>query len=59
MQEGSIFAKEVKPDISRAIVHLLQQEKSHSFTPGSKEEGKHFHNLGENEDIMAEGTAGG
>lgn len=57
MHEGSIFAKEVKPDISRDIVHPLQQEKrrqSHSFTPGSKEGGKHLHNSGESEEIMAE-----
>lgn len=59
MQQGSIFAKEVKPDICRDIAHLLQQEKSHSFTAGSKEGGKHLHGLGENEEMVAEGTAGG
>lgn len=58
MQEGSIFAKEGKPDISRDIAHLLQQ-KSHSFPPGSKERGKHLCNSGGNEELMAEGTAGG
>lgn len=59
MQQGSIFAKEVKPDISRDIVHLPQQMESHSFTAGSKGGGKHLHDLGENEEMVAEGTAGG